>query len=299
MPYHCLLCIFTHRTQDWNSTVSLPDLDPMDCFKNITAERSLLVSEEDRFWALCFRLPKSWNPGRILLTDTLSLSAPSHKKGCLGFQNMLFVQPQRGTAPCRLRTAGLTELSLAGREGEKKHDGMTGWQPDRSLRTQLLPKWENWIVFHLIWKLASVLGMFLTSFSQHQLLKRSLKRKLGKVYQWHGRNRALTPSSLRLQDHSGNTHLTFTLRIRRKQVCQASRSETRCRVCLRWPHVIIIIICCAKMKLLLLRKPSDQWGFFFSMWLFMILIPWALTVSPFFWFEAGPEESNCHMKRQS
>lgn len=31
----------------------------------------------------------------------LSLSAPSHKKGCLGFQNMLFVQPQRRLATCR------------------------------------------------------------------------------------------------------------------------------------------------------------------------------------------------------
>ncbi|XP_059269985.1 uncharacterized protein LOC132026061 isoform X1 [Mustela nigripes] len=42
---------------------------------------------------------------------------------------MLFVQPQRGTAPCRLLTAGLTELLLAAQEGEKKHDGMTGRQP--------------------------------------------------------------------------------------------------------------------------------------------------------------------------
>lgn len=42
---------------------------------------------------------------------------------------MLFVQPQRGTAPCRLLTAGLTELLLAAQEGEKKHDGMTWRQP--------------------------------------------------------------------------------------------------------------------------------------------------------------------------
>lgn len=198
---------------------------------------------------------------------------------------MLFVQPQRGTATCRLPSAGLTELLLAVREGEKKHDGMAGWQPDRSLGTHLLPKWENWIVFHLIWKLASVLGMFLTSFSQHQLLKRSLKRKLWKVYQWHGRNRALIPLVLRLQDQSGNTHLAFFLRGMPKQMCKASHSETRHPVHLRWPHYYHCDYLLRQDELALYQKAFwPMWLFFFSVWLFMILIHWVLTVSTLFPF---------------
>lgn len=129
-------CVYLQiRTQDWNSTMSLPGFEPINYFKNITEEHSLPVSEVGMSWALCLRLSRSGNPGRSLLTDTLSLSAPGHKKSCLGFQNMLFVQPQRGPASCRAtdyRVDRPVAGHLRGREETWRHGRVAARQKPRN-----------------------------------------------------------------------------------------------------------------------------------------------------------------------
>lgn len=162
------------------------------------AAHSLLVSE-DGVWSLYLRLPKSWNPGRMLPTDTPSLPAPQPGKGCLGFQNMLFVQPQRGTAPCRLVAAGLAELVLDVQEREEKHERAAegGSQLGAS---ELVCCWNEGIEYFPTRSAnqPGFLGPFLTSVSRYHLLERRLKRKLGKVSQCDRDGAALTPSCLHL-----------------------------------------------------------------------------------------------------
>lgn len=78
---HCLLYLFTISICGWNDSLSFPDGDPLDYLTNIYNRTfSAGVTEGHVLASVSFQLSKSRNPGRILLTDMVSLSAPGSER---------------------------------------------------------------------------------------------------------------------------------------------------------------------------------------------------------------------------